>query len=92
MLMCYGLDIVTRMLRPLHIWKCLGNITEARNFWDTYTNVKEDLLKLKKTVKENEIPRRLELYYNLELDSEGSVNIIDYPETMEGIIKSFVDR
>jgi dipeptidyl-peptidase-3 len=92
MLMCYGLDIVTKMLRPLHIWKCLGNATEAKHFWDTYTAVNEKFIKIRKIVKENDIPRRLELYYNLELDQEGNVNIIEYPETMEGVIKSFVDR
>jgi dipeptidyl-peptidase-3 len=92
MLMCYGLDIVTRMLRPLHIWKCLGNSTEAKQFWETYTAVNEKLVKIRKVVKENEIPKRLDLYYNLELDQEGNVNIIEYPETMEGVIKSFVDR
>jgi dipeptidyl-peptidase-3 len=90
--MCYGLDIITRMLRPLHIWKCLGNVEEARKFWDIHTQVDNGFLKIRKVVKENEIPRRLELYYNLEIDSEDNVVIVDYPETMEGIIKSFVDR
>jgi dipeptidyl-peptidase-3 len=89
--MCYGLDIITRMLRPMHIWKCLGNVEEARKFWETYTHVNEDFLKKRKIIKENEIPRRLELYSNLEVDGD-SVVTVDYPETMEGIIKSFVDR
>lgn len=92
MLLCYGQDIVSRILTPLHIWKCTGDDAPAREFFDKYSSVNDYFLKIRKIVVENQIPRRLELYHNLKLENNEVVNIETYPETIEGIIESFVDR
>jgi len=56
-------------------------------------NVPENYFSIKKLIKENFIPRRLQLFDNLELDEVNmDVQIKEYPETTEGVIQSFVDR
>jgi hypothetical protein len=70
-----------------------GNYEDSQIFFDKYSNVPENMLWIKKLIKDNFIPRRLKLFDNLELD-ETNMNVIikEYPETTEGIIQSFVDR
>jgi dipeptidyl-peptidase-3 len=92
MILIYGQELVTKILVPLHIWRCTGDIDEARPFIEKYSQVNESFLKIQKVIKENEIPRRLELYYNLNIDNNSNVSIDEYPATLEGIINSFVDR
>ena len=52
----------------------------------------EFYLKVKKIASENEIPRRLELYHNLVMKEDKTIELVEYRETDEGIIESFVDR
>ena len=90
--MCYGQELVARIFTSLHIWKATGDYQEAKEFYEKYSNVNEFFLKIRKISVENEIPRRLELYHNLIFESKTSIRIEEYPDTLEGIIKSFVDR
>jgi hypothetical protein len=85
--------MVTRMIIPIQIWMSTGNNEEAAMFFDKYSQVPEQYLKIKKLLNENFIPRRLQFFDNLELDDQTqNVYIKEYPETIEGIIQSFVDR
>lgn len=93
MILCYGNELVTKMLQDIHVWMCTGDIYQASQFFEKYSLVNEKFLKIKKLIKENFIPRRLCLFDNLELnESNMTVDIKEYPDTMEGIIQSFVDR
>jgi dipeptidyl-peptidase-3 len=92
MILCFGQEIVSRMLLMLHVWKCIGDVDSTRSFFEKYSQVDEKFLKARKIIKENTVPKRLELFHNLTLDDDQNVSIIEYPETMEGIINSFIDR
>jgi dipeptidyl-peptidase-3 len=92
MILCYGQNIVSRILTPIHIWKCTGDSEPAKAFVENYSSVPDHFLKIRKIIIDSNIPRRLELYFNFELDEEKNVTIKSYPETQEGIINSFVDR
>ena len=93
MILCYGHEILTRILIPLQIWMSTGNIEEAGNFYEKYSSVSDKFLKIKNLINDNFIPRRLQFFDNLELDETNmNVEIKEYPETIEGIIQSFVDR
>jgi len=70
-----------------------GNSEEAAQFFEKYSHVPEPFLKIKKLFSENLIPRTLQLFDNLELNEETqNVYVKEYPESIEGIIQSFVDR
>lgn len=92
MLLCYGQDIVSRILTPIHIWRCTGNSNEAREFFNKYSSVNDYFLKIRKVILETEVPRRLELNHNLKIDSNCNVTLEEYPLTPEGIINSFIHR
>lgn len=92
MIVCYGQFIVAELLKNIQIWKCTGDSESARAFYDKYSDVNEFYLKVKKIASENEIPRRLELYHNLVMKEDKTIELVEYPETYEGIIESFVDR
>jgi dipeptidyl-peptidase III len=92
MIIYYGQELVTRILTPLHVWKCTANSKDAREFVNKYSAVNEHFLKIKKIIDDFKIPRRLELNHNIFIDEDMTVIIEEYPETMEGIIKSFVNR
>lgn len=93
MILCYGHEIVMRILIPIQIWIMTGNFEEAFIFYQKYSFVPEKFLIIKNLIGENFIPRKLHLFDNLELN-EGNmkIEIKEYPETIEGIIQSFVDR
>lgn len=93
MILCYGNEIVTRIIIPLQIWMSTGTIDEASQFFDKYSQVPDHYLKIKKFLEENFIPKRLQFFDNLELDElTNNVTVKEYPETIEGFIQSFVDR
>jgi dipeptidyl-peptidase-3 len=92
MILCYGQNLISRILTPIHIWKCTGDAESAKAFCEKYSSVGDQFLKIRKIIMDTSIPRRLELYHNLELTEEKNVVIKLYPETLEGIINSYVDR
>lgn len=92
MIIYYGQEIVSRILTPLQIWKCTANSIDAKAFVHKYSDVNEHFLMIKKIIDDFKIPRRLELNHNIFIDEHTNVLVEEYPETMEGIIKSFVNR
>ena len=92
MILCYGQDLISRILTPIHIWKCTGDSAQAKLFTEKYSAVNEFFLRVRKIICDISIPHRLELYHNLEIGNDANVTIKNYPETLEGIINSYVDR
>ena len=92
-MMKFGRDLVSKILLNLHIWKCTGDCESTEKFYDEYSHVDDFMLKIRKICVDNEKPRRFELYHNLKLSDDGkNVSVVEYPETVEGIIESNVDR
>ena len=92
MIIYYGQELVNRILTPLHVWRCTANSKDARAFIQKYSAVNENFIKIKKIIDDFKIPRRLELNHNIMIDEHMNVKIEEYPQSMEGIIKSFVNR
>jgi dipeptidyl-peptidase-3 len=92
MILCYGQDLITRILTPIHIWRCTGDFEQAKAFTEKYSAVNDHFLKIRKIIIDVNIPRRLELYHNLEIGTDSNINIKQYSDSLEGIINSYVDR
>ena len=88
----YGQELVGQILLRLHIWKCTADSESAKEFYAHHSEVSEFFLRVRKITCDNEKPRRLELNHNLKLDENNNVVLVEYPETVEGIIESYVDR
>jgi dipeptidyl-peptidase-3 len=71
----------------------MGDYDEAKKFFDHYSQVDEELLRVRQIVIDNKIPRRINLQPNLQLDPvTGEPVYTGYDETFEGVIKSSVER
>lgn len=71
----------------------MGDYDAAKKMFDHYSEVDEELLKVRQVVIDNKIPRRIGLQPNLFLNSlEDNVEYKDYEESFEGVIKSVVER
>lgn len=64
----------------------------ASQFYSKYSEVDEFFLKVRELVISKKKPRRIELNNNLVRYNENVVEPQLYPESFEGIIKSFGDR
>mmetsp|Transcript_10329 Transcript_10329/g.10326 ORF Transcript_10329/g.10326 Transcript_10329/m.10326 type:complete len:94 (+) Transcript_10329:1585-1866(+) len=69
----------------------MGDYEEAKKFFDHYSEVDEEMLKVRERVIANKIPRRLELQPNI-FEKDKDVIYKDYEENFEGIIQSMVER
>jgi dipeptidyl-peptidase-3 len=48
-------------LHKLHVYKSIGDYQTAKAFFDSYSQVTPELLKIREIVIANKVPRRLEL-------------------------------
>lgn len=65
-------------LSKLHILKSMGDYDAAKVFFDHYSEVDEEMLKVREIVLAHKLPRRLELQPNLFLD--GQENEVVYKQ------------
>jgi len=71
----------------------MGDFDEGKKMFDHYSEVDEELLRVRKIVIDWKVPRRIELQPNLFLrGKEEEVFYRDYEESFEGVIQSFVER
>ena len=87
-----GHQALSEFLGKLHILKSLGDYEAAEKFFRHYTQVDDEMLKIREIVIANKLPRRLELQPNLFKNSDGSIEYKDYEESFEGIITSYCER
>ena len=86
-----GFKAVSEFLAKLHTLKSIGDYDSAKTFFDQYSAVDEELLKVRQIVIDRKRPRQIELQPNL-FSSENDVDYKDYDENFEGIITSFHER
>ena len=91
-LMKHGKALVEKILTHLHIYKATGDYENAKKFYDKYSEVDDYYLKIREILLANETPRRIELYHNLKVNEDKTISIVEYPDTVLGVIESYVDR
>ena len=85
--------IVSNLLPKIQIWKCIGDVESASEFINKYSKIDQKFLKIKKILEKEELPQTLFLYNNLIMDKEdGAIIYKEYPESLDGIIESNLDR
>ena len=68
----HGFPALERFLHKLHVYKSIGDFDTAKTFFDHYSAVDEEMMKIRKIVIDNKLPRRLELQPNLFLNRTAS--------------------
>ena len=80
-------------LCKLHSYKAMGDYNSAKTFFDHYSKVDDEMLKVRQIVLAHKLPRRLELQPNLTLDAVShQVVYKDYEDSFEGVVRSHVER
>jgi dipeptidyl-peptidase III len=85
-------DALKPFLHKLHVLKSIGDYDTAKEWFDKYSEVDDHFLKIKRIVEANRLPRRLEIQPNVFLSPYGEVEYKDYDQSIEGIIRSYVER
>lgn len=86
-------EALSAFLCKLHSYKSMGDYDTAKVFFDHYSEVSEEMIRVRNIVLANKLPRRLELQPNLFLDPvTHQVIYKDYEATCEGIVRSYVER
>ena len=87
----YGKNIVSELLKIIHISKCIGAFETAKRFFNEYGDVSVELENIYYMIK---WPKNIKKQMNIDLkiDEKENIKINEYPSTPIGFIKSVVDR
>jgi len=77
-------------LRKFQIYKSTADVEQGTKFFKKYIEVDEKFLRYRDIVMMHKRPRELEMFYDLELLENGSVEMRGFEESFEGIIRSYV--
>ena len=85
-------EALSSFLNKLHTYKSIGDFDSAKAFFEQYSQVSEEFLKIRQIVMRHKLPRRLELQPNVVMEEGGQVGYREYDESFEGTIDSYVER
>lgn len=93
-----GFAALDAFLHKLHVYKSLGDFETAEKFFQHYSEVDEEMLKVREIVMANRVPRRLELQPNILRNCQGTqtytetqgetatLEYKDYDQSFAGIV------
>lgn len=80
-----------QMLLRLHMYRCTADVTACRIYYEELSRVDGKYLKWRETVLANKPPPLIFVHANTCLNGDV-VSMKEYDPTVEGIIKSWVER
>jgi dipeptidyl-peptidase-3 len=72
----------------LHCFKATGDVARGTELFDYFTRVDEQTLRIQEIIVARQKPRRVFVQPTITLSPQGTVELVQYDETFEGIIKS----
>jgi dipeptidyl-peptidase-3 len=90
-----GRKAVEAYLQKLHIYKSTADVDAGTKLYNEMTNVDDDFWgkKIRDEVLRNKQPRKVFVQANTVLNEKtGEVALLEYDPTLEGMIKSYVER
>jgi hypothetical protein len=97
--------LIGKVLNSFQVWKSLGAVEEAKEFYKKYSKVTEKELRIKKILSSVPKQQGIRLFQNLERKAKGKVKfdsaktdpsvmptLKSYQRNFIGVIKSYVDR
>jgi len=86
-----GFAAIKDFLMKLHCFKATADLTRGTELFDYFTKTDEDILKAREIILSKQKPRRMEVQPTLRMEN-GSVQLLEYDESFDGIIKSYCER
>jgi len=87
-----GQKAISDFLKKLHVYKCSADVKHGSEFFETLTTIPDDLLKFRKSVLAQKLPRKQLVQANTYIDKDGKVQLKEYEESEIGMINSFAER
>jgi dipeptidyl-peptidase-3 len=91
MIATVGRPALGSLIHELHISRCTKSIEEGSDLFENLTSVDEAALQWRAAVEATKGPRTLFIHPNTRIEN-GIVSLVEYPETKEGLIQSWVER
>ena len=93
-ILSHGRPAVEDYLQKLHVYKSTADFEEGKKLYDGITSVDEWWAeKVRPVVLSKKTPRKVFVQANTVLDGEsGQVTLVEYEATVEGMIRSYVER
>jgi dipeptidyl-peptidase-3 len=88
----HGIPAIGRYLQKLHVFKSTADFAAGKKLYDEICTVGEDMAKYREVVMRKKLPRKQFVQANTVVDEEGKVRLREYEPTLEGLIKSYVER
>lgn len=86
-----GRPALGALIHELHVARCTKDVQRGSNLLESLTSVDEGALQWRASVEATKGPRTLFMHANTRLEGE-SVSLVEYPETREDLIQSWVER
>ena len=86
-----GFPAISEFLVKLHCYKSTGDVKMGRELFNHYSLYDDTARKMREIIVTNQKPRRINVQCNIRLNN-GVPEVINYPETFDGIISSFLER
>jgi dipeptidyl-peptidase-3 len=94
-----GHELVGKLLHIMQVYKSAGAVDRAKKFYDQYSQVPEQMLKVRELMKKKKRASSLALYSNIELKDakpssatavpKNQLSLNNYEEDLLGLINSF---
>ena len=92
-ILTHGRPAVEKFLQKLHIFKATADLANGKKLYEDMTKVEGELWreKVRGEVLRRKTPRKVFVQANT-VEANGTVKLIEYEPTLEGMIKSWVER
>jgi dipeptidyl-peptidase-3 len=87
----HGIPAIGKYLQNLHVFKSTADFAAGKKLYDEICTVNEDMAKYREVVMRKKLPRKQFVQANTVIE-EGKVVLKEYEPTVEGLIKSYVER
>jgi dipeptidyl-peptidase III len=92
-ILSHGRPAVEDYLQKLHVYKSTADVEAGRKLYEDITSVDEWWAeKVRPVVLSKKQPRKVFVQANTVLKDDGSVELVEYEPSPEGMVKSYVER
>jgi dipeptidyl-peptidase-3 len=87
-----GIEHLRQFLLKLQVYKSTADIDNAKQLFMSYSKVDDYHIRLRNIIINNKKPRTIYSQPTTYIDNEGNVQMKVYPDTVEGLIESFINN
>jgi dipeptidyl-peptidase-3 len=88
----HGIPAIGRYLQKLHVFKSTADFAAGKKLYDEICTVNEDMAKYRDVVMRKKLPRKQFVQANTVIGEDGKVTLREYEPTLDGLIRSYVER